>query len=59
LRQYIVDAFADHVFEGNPAAICVLDRWPSDELMQKIAKENALKEIDSDLEKLFGGENNE
>jgi len=44
LRQYIVDAFADHVFEGNPAAICVLDRWPSDELMQKIAKENALPE---------------
>ncbi|MBE6899227.1 MAG: signal peptidase II [Ruminococcaceae bacterium] len=26
---------------------------------EKIAKENALKEIDSDLEKLFGGENNE
>lgn len=26
---------------------------------EKLAKENALKEIDSDLEKIFGGENNE
>lgn len=44
MRQYIIDAFADHVFEGNPAAICVLDRWPEDSLMQKIAKENCLPE---------------
>ena len=44
MRQYVIDAFADHVFEGNPAAVCVLDRWPSDELMLSIAKENALPE---------------
>ena len=25
-KQYIIDAFTDRVFSGNPAAICVLDR---------------------------------
>ena len=33
MKQYIVDAFTDKLFAGNPAAVCVLDRWPSDELM--------------------------
>lgn len=27
LKQYVVDAFTDRVFAGNPAAICVLERW--------------------------------
>ena len=44
MKQYTVDAFTDEVFRGNPAAICILDRWPSDELMQKIAWENNLSE---------------
>lgn len=39
IKQYIVDAFAERTFEGNPAAICVLERWLPDELMQKIASE--------------------
>lgn len=44
MRQYIVDAFADHVFQGNPAAICVLDRWPKEDLMMCITRENNLSE---------------
>lgn len=43
-KIYQVDAFADKVFSGNPAAVCPLDRWLTDELMQKIAAENNLAE---------------
>ena len=25
MRQYVVDAFADRIFEGNPAAVCVME----------------------------------
>lgn len=25
MRQYVIDAFTDHVFAGNPAAVCVMD----------------------------------
>jgi PhzF family phenazine biosynthesis protein len=39
-----VDAFTDKLFEGNPAAVCPLDYWLTDELMQKIAMENNLAE---------------
>ena len=39
MKCYHVDAFAEKVFEGNPAAVCVLDKYPSDALMQKIAGE--------------------
>jgi len=41
---YQVDAFTDHVFGGNPAAVCLLDQWPEDETMQAIAAENNLSE---------------
>lgn len=44
LKQYVVDAFTDKVFKGNPAAICVLPEWISDTLMQNIARENNLSE---------------
>lgn len=44
IRQYQVDAFAQRVFEGNPAAVCPLDRWPDDCLLQAIAEENNLAE---------------
>lgn len=44
MKCYHVDAFAEKVFEGNPAAVCVLDKYPSDALMQKIAGENNLSE---------------
>ena len=42
--MYQVDAFAEKVFEGNPAAVCILDSWPEDDWMQKIAMENNLAE---------------
>ena len=41
---YQVDAFTDHVFGGNPAAVCPLERWIDPDLMQKIAQENNLSE---------------
>lgn len=41
---YQVDAFTDSPFGGNPAAICPLDQWLSDALMQSIAAENNLSE---------------
>lgn len=44
MRQYIVDAFTDKVFSGNPAAVCVTEEWLPCELMQKIAVENNLSE---------------
>lgn len=44
LAIYQVDAFADEVFRGNPAAICPLERWLDDGLMQQIAAENNLAE---------------
>lgn len=44
MRCYIVDAFADEIFKGNPAAVCILDRWISDKLMLDIAGENNLSE---------------
>ena len=44
MKQYIVDAFTDKVFHGNQAAVCILDNWLSDSLMQNIAKENNFSE---------------
>ena len=41
---YQVDAFTSKVFGGNPAAVCPLEEWLSDELMQAIAAENNLSE---------------
>lgn len=41
---YQVDAFASKLFEGNPAAICPLDEWLPETLMQSIALENNLSE---------------
>lgn len=44
IRLYQVDAFTDRVFGGNPAAVCILDEWLDDRLMQNIAAENNLSE---------------
>jgi PhzF family phenazine biosynthesis protein len=44
LTIYQVDAFAEKVFTGNPAAIVPLEDWIEDDLMQKIAMENNLAE---------------
>lgn len=43
-KIYQVDAFAEQIFSGNPAAVCPLKEWLSDELLQKIALENNLAE---------------
>ncbi len=41
---YQVDAFTSEVFSGNPAAVCMLDRWIDDRQLQSIAAENNLSE---------------
>ncbi len=41
---YQVDAFNNEIFKGNPAAVCPLEEWISEELMQHIAEENNLSE---------------
>lgn len=44
LTIYQVDAFAEKVFTGNPAAVVPLEDWIDDALMQSIAMENNLSE---------------
>src|ERR1700722_8434527 len=44
IKIYQVDAFTNQLFGGNPAAVCPLDKWLPDSLMQKIAAENNLAE---------------
>ena len=44
MKQYIVDAFTSEPFSGNPAAVCVMDSWPSEQSMMKLAMENNLSE---------------
>ncbi len=41
---YQIDAFAEKIFQGNPAAVCPLKEWLPDEIMQSIAEENNLSE---------------
>lgn len=43
-KIYQVDAFASALFKGNPAAVCIMESWPTDALMQDIAMENNLSE---------------
>ena len=40
MKQYIVDAFTDRIFSGNPAAVCVLEHWLPEQQMQNLAMEN-------------------
>lgn len=44
MTQYIVHAFTNEVFGGNPAAVCVMEEWPTEEFMLKLTKENKLSE---------------
>ncbi len=44
LPIYQVDAFAEKVFTGNPAAVCPLQAWLDDATLQAIALENNLSE---------------
>jgi PhzF family phenazine biosynthesis protein len=44
LKIYQLDAFTDKIFSGNPAAVCPLNEWLPDDVMQNIAMENNLAE---------------
>lgn len=44
INLYQVDAFAQRVFEGNPAAVCPLEKWLEESVLQAIAEENNLSE---------------
>jgi PhzF family phenazine biosynthesis protein len=44
LPIFQVDAFTDKVFGGNPAAVCPLEQWLPDDVMQRIAMENSVAE---------------
>ncbi len=44
LPVYKVDAFTSELFGGNPAAVCPLEQWLPDALMQQLASENNLSE---------------
>jgi PhzF family phenazine biosynthesis protein len=44
LPIFQVDAFTDRVFGGNPAAVCPLEQWLPDNVMQRIAMENSVAE---------------
>jgi PhzF family phenazine biosynthesis protein len=43
-KLYQIDAFTDKLYSGNPAAVCILENWIEDSIMQKIAMENNLAE---------------
>jgi PhzF family phenazine biosynthesis protein len=44
IPTYVVDAFTDIQFHGNPAAVCLTEEELSEEIMQKIAFEMNLSE---------------
>jgi len=44
MKIWIVHAFTDRVFTGNPAAVVPLERWLPDATLQTIALENKLSE---------------
>jgi predicted PhzF superfamily epimerase YddE/YHI9 len=41
---YVVDAFTDRPFSGNPAAVCLPPAWPADSWLQQVAAEMNLSE---------------
>lgn len=44
MKYYVVDAFTNELFKGNPAGVCFLDKWLDDNTLQNIAAENNLSE---------------
>lgn len=44
MKIWIVHAFTDRVFTGNPAAVVPMERWLPDAVLQAIATENKLSE---------------
>lgn len=44
IEMHVVDAFTEHLFAGNPAAVVITEEWLDNSLMQSIAAENNLSE---------------
>jgi PhzF family phenazine biosynthesis protein len=44
MDYFVVDAFTEKLFKGNPAGVCMLDQWLDDKTLQNIAFENNLSE---------------
>jgi len=44
IKYFVVDAFTDNIFGGNPAGVCLLESEIDDKDMQRIAMENNLSE---------------
>ena len=44
MKLYIVDAFTNRPFAGNPAAVCLVEHEQSSEWMQTVAAEMNLSE---------------
>ncbi len=44
MKVWVVDAFTDKPYSGNPAAVTIVDEFPSDDECQKIAAEFNLSE---------------
>lgn len=40
IATFHIDTFTESLFAGNPATVCVLERWLPEELLTKIAREN-------------------
>jgi len=43
-NMWIVDAFTEHAFRGNAAAVCLFEAFPDDDTMQRIAARMNLSE---------------
>lgn len=44
IRYFVIDAFTDRPFAGNPAAVVLLDAWPAESWLQNVALEMNLAE---------------
>jgi PhzF family phenazine biosynthesis protein len=44
MKYFIADAFAEKLFTGNPAGVCVMEEWLPEKTMEAIAMENNLSE---------------
>ena len=44
MKYFVVDSFTEELFKGNPAGVCLLEKWLPDDLLQNIAAENNLAE---------------
>ena len=44
MEYHVIDVFTDKLFGGNPAGVCLLDKWLADDVLQSVAAENNLSE---------------